>query len=278
MKKTSRKLRPKEEWIIVPIPAIIEPDIFERAGRQLKENFALCKRNRKNEYLLSGKIECVCGRKRAGEGYYNKPNLYYRGSDRVLSFPLPPKCEEKGINARLADELVWQKISQLMSSPKLLAEQVSRWFKERHNKNKSTLVDIEALKNEAEKLKGQVERYNKGYGAGAFSIEQLKDYTTPIKEKITQLKTQIANATNEAAQLLLATPNEREMEVFAVKSKQTLQDLKFAAKRAIILNTVDKIIGDRNHLQVTGYIPLYVQFSSLHRHCRPAQRGQVHPV
>src|SRR5581483_1116625 len=103
-KKTSSRKRPQEEWIMIPVPPIIDRKIFERAGQQLKTNFALCQRNKKNEYLLSNKIECTCGRKRAGEGYFNKPNLYYRCSDRVLSFPLPPKCEEKGINARLADE------------------------------------------------------------------------------------------------------------------------------------------------------------------------------
>lgn len=270
LKKTSRKLRPKEEWITIPVPAIMDPDVFERAGKQLKQNFALCQRNKKNEYLLSGKIECVCGRKRAGEGYYNKPNLYYRCSDRVLSFPLPPKCKEKGINARLVDALVWQKISQLMSSPKLLSEQVSRWFKERHNKGKTALVDVEALEKEVEKLKSQIERYNKGYGAGAFNLEQLRDYTTPIREKMSQLETQIANTANETDKLLLETPSEREMEEFAVRAKKTLQDLKFASKRAIILNTIEKVVSDKNHLQIIGYIPLYVPFSSLHRHCRPA--------
>jgi site-specific DNA recombinase len=256
MKKTSRKLRPKEEWITIPIPAIIEPDIFERAGRQLKTNFTFCNRNKKNEYLLSGKVQCICGRQRHGEGYYNKPNRYYRCDDRTLNFPLPPTCKEKGVNALLADELVWKKMAGLMSSPELLAEQVSRWFKNRHTKASSALVDVEALKKEVEKLKGQVERYNKGYGAGVFNLEQLKDYTTPMRDKIGQLEAQISNTTREAKQTQLETPSSREMEAFAAKAKKTLQDLKFAAKRGIILNTVEKVIATKDYLQVNGYIPL----------------------
>ncbi len=275
MKKTSRKLRPKEEWITIPIPPIIELEIFEKAGRQLKTNFVLCQRNKKNDYLLAGKIDCVCGRKRMGEGYYNKPNLYYRCTDRTLNFPLPPNCKEKGLNARIADELVWRKIAGLMSSPKLLAEQVERWFKSRQIKTQSNLGDVEALKKEVIKLNEQLERYNKGYGAGAFTLEQLKDYTTPVQEKIIQLKTQVANATSEASQMRLETPSKRDMEVFAAKAKKTLQDLNFTAKRAIILNTVGKVVGDREHLQVIGYIPLnqYVKQYTLHRYCWFAQRG-----
>jgi len=276
VKKTSRKIKPREEWITIPIPAIIEPELFEKAGRQLKANFALCQRNRKNQYLLAGKIECTCGRKRAGEGYYNKPHLYYRCSDRVLSFPLPPKCEEKGINARIADELVWKKIAGLMSSPELLAAQVSRWFKSRQTKAKSALVDTEALRKEVDKLNEQLERYNKGYGAGVFTLEQLKDYTDPLREKIGQLKRQIANAASESNQKRFEMPGGTEMKTFAEKARKMLQNLKFETKRAIILNTVDRVIGTQSQLQIIGNIPLNVKFLPEGRHRRPSQRGEVH--
>lgn len=278
-KKTSRKLRPKEEWIIVPIPAIIETEIFEKANKQLKTNFEFCKRNRKNEYLLAEKIFCACGKRRHGEGYYNKPNLYYRCDDRTLSFPLPAKCKEKGINARIADELVWKKIADLMSSPELLANQVERWFKNRQTKAKAEIVDVEVLKKEINKVNEQVERYNKGYGAGVFTLDQLKAYTDPLHEKINQLKTQIGSAESQAKQIELNTPSEQDMMAFALKAKEMLQNLNFEAKREIILNTVEKIIGNREQLQVIGYIPInqYVAFKSNHRNRRAAERGKINP-
>lgn len=270
VKKTSRRIRPQEEWIIIPVPAIIDHELFEKANRQLKVNFALCKRNKRNEYLLSGKIECVCGRKRAGEGYYNKPNLYYRCSDRVLNFPLPPKCTERGVNARIADELVWKKIAELMSSPTLLVEQVNRWFKNKQNKTKSALVDVELLKKEAEKMGKQVERYNKGYGAGVFTLEQLKEYTDPLRQEINQLQTQISKATGESNQMRWETPDKQEMETFAEKAKKILQNLSFAVKRGIILNTVEKVIASKSQLQIIGYLPLNVSLCYENRYCRSA--------
>jgi site-specific DNA recombinase len=182
-----------------------------------------------------------------------------------LSFPLPPKCEEKGINARVADDLVWKKVAGLMSSPELLAEQVNRWFNSRQTKTTSALVDAEALKKEVGKLNEQLERYNKGYGAGVFTLEQLKGYTEPLREKISQLETQIANAANEASQTRLETPSKQEMAVFAEKAKETLQGLKFETKRAIILNTVERVISTQSQLQVIGYIPLNVQLFTHHR-------------
>lgn len=280
IKKSSRRKRPEEEWIKIPVPKIIEPELFEQANKQLKDNFALCQRNKKNEYLLSGMIKCTCGRNRAGEGPQHGKHLYYRCTDRVYSFPLPPNCQEKGINARIADKLVWKKITELMSSKKLMAEQVERWFKGRQQKSKTSAVDVEGLKKEVEKLQSQVERYNKGYGAGAFTLEQLKGYTTPVKDKISQLEIQIASASKEANQTGLQMPSQAQMAVFAEKAKKTLHDLKFPAQRAIVLNVVEKIIGTRDHLQVIGNIPLNsnVGFITYNRHCGFAKCRQKHPV
>ncbi len=280
-RKTSRKLRPKEEWIIIPIPAIIEPDLFERAGKRLKLNFELCQRNRKNEYLLAGKIYCDCGKRRHGEGYYNKPNRYYRCDDRISNFPLPAKCEEKGVNAVLADKLVWQKISGLMNSPQLMAEQVERWFKGRQTKAKSASIDVEAIKKELNKVNKQIERYNKGYGAGVFNLNQLKDYLTPLQEQKINLQTQIANTTSEANQVQLEAPNKKQMEEFAEKARKKLADLKFQAKREIILNTVEKVIATQKQLQVIGFVPITnsnVQFNSLYRNRWSSQCRQINSI
>jgi len=280
MKKTSRRKKPREEWITIPVPPIISKEIFEKAGRQLKANFALCPRNRKNEYLLAGKIFCACGRRRTGEGYANKPNRYYRCSDRVLSFPLPPKCEEKGINAVIADKLVWQKIVDLMSSPTLMKKQLNRWVKSKQNQSQATSTDINSLKGEIEKLKKQEERYNKAYGAGVFTLEQLKDYTSSIRQKISEIETQITKTTNETNQTKLELPNKNEMEAFAKKAKETLKNLKFTAKREIMLNAVEKIVGTRHNLRVFGYIPIkqYVPFYTNGRHHRPTKCRKIHSI
>jgi site-specific DNA recombinase len=88
IKKSSRRSKPKEEWVIIPVPAIIDKELFERARAQLGANYALSKRNKKNEYLLAGKIRCVCGRTRSGEGVLHGKHLYYRCSYDRDSFSL----------------------------------------------------------------------------------------------------------------------------------------------------------------------------------------------
>jgi site-specific DNA recombinase len=280
IKKSSRRARPKEEWITVPVPAIIDKELFERARSRLDLNYAMSRRNRKNEYLLAGKIRCVCGRSRAGEGPQHGKYLYYRCSDRVLSFPLPPTCKERGVNAAVADRLVWQRLFELMSSPQLMTKQIERWQGAHRAKGASAENDLTETREEIAKLKVQETRYNKAYGAGLFTLEQLQEYVEPIKVRILALERQLSNAMHETHQsTIVATPNRDTTIRFAAQSRQTLSDLHFAQKRSIVLNIIEKVVATQQQLHVYGFIPLsnYVEFCPEDRHGQDTMNKNAMP-
>ncbi len=257
IKKSSTKKRPKSEWMYVAVPAIVDEELFNRAGSRLTEHATLNPRSKKYEYLLGGKIKCPCGQKRIGAGRKLGQYLYYDCCDKVLCFPLPRKCYEQAINARIADKLVWAKLSDLMSSPDLLTKQAGRWAKARQDKAKVSVGDSAGMEKQIAKLKEEQERYTKAYGSGVFTMEQLKEYTTPVREKITSLETQISKVQQAVRRVdLEAPPTEKEIEAFAKEAHEALLDLNFQEKRAIVLYTVEEIIGTQQQLQVSGYIPV----------------------
>ena len=270
MKKTSRRNRPEEEWYTIPIPAIIEKELFMRVKFQLEESYKLAKRNTKNEYLLSGKIYCGCGKKRTGEARNHGKHFYYRCIDRILSFPMEQTCTEKTINAKITDTLVWEKVAELMSSPELLLEQINRWISSQRTKTTFTYSDVEAIEKEVVILKKQEDRYNEAYGAGLFTLEKLKEYIIPIKEKIALFESQIEKSREEQKQQnTLKVPTTEEIKVFAQKSLETLKNLSFEIKKSIIVSVVEKVVSTEQELQVYGYIPILnqdVALCSNHRH------------
>jgi len=258
-KKSSRKIRPENEWYSIPIQAIIERELFDRARKQLDTNYALCQRNTKNEYLLGKKIWCICGNRRAGEGPRQGKYLYYRCNDRVLSFPLARSCNEKGINARIADNLVWENVVALMSSPELISKQIKRWLAKRENKDQTTVDDIDSIMKEIEKLKNEGDRYNKAYGAGVFTIEQLNEYALPLRERIKNLNAQILKLRQEKNQIdFKVLPSEEQIESFAIAARKKLGDLNFLTKRAIVVNVIEKVVGNQEKLLVYGNIPISI--------------------
>lgn len=103
---------------------------------------------------------------------------------------------------------------------------------------------MKIIEAEIKNIKKQEERYNRAYGAGLFTVEQLKEYITPLKEK---------------------------------RVKTALNNLSFAEKRAIILNIVDRAVASQQFMQLHGSISLnnYVQFKTNHRHSRIAECRQI---
>lgn len=272
VKKTSRKLRPQEEWITIPTPKIIDESLFEKTRQQLKTNFDLCQRNRKNEYLLSGKIYCVCGKRRNGEGPQKGKHLYYRCSSRVHSFPLKSDCKEKGINARIADKLVWEKLSRMMSSKELIKRQVNRWTSRKQERGNIVGGSTEALEAELGKLKKEEQRYLKVYGAELINFEQLQDALKDLKIKRTVLEKQINSMSEVKANTEVKIPSFNQIEAFVNKSIEVLPNLGFEIKYGIVRKLVDKIEASQQEMIVSGYLPLgeeesYVKLWSGRRDC-----------
>ena len=284
--KTSRRVRGRSEWIVIAVPAIIEESLFWRVRRQLEINYAVCKRNRKNDYLLASKIYCTCGRKRSGEGRQEGNHLYYRCTDRVYSYPESPNCTEKGINAVVADALVWRGIVDFMSDPVLLKSQVERYLS--LNKQKRILLSTtrNQIEVDLENVEKKENRYLSLYGDDRISKDKLNSHIEELKHRRFVLQSELRSVPEKNTWL---TPTDKELDVFVEKAREGLKSLNFQTKRGILLKLVDKVVGDQNSLTVTGCLPLGEQFTgylnnrnvvygSISRNCWFAKRGEVHSL
>jgi site-specific DNA recombinase len=276
IKKSSRRTKPESEWLKIPVPVIVDKDVFARVQDKIKANFLHSQRNTVNEYLLTGRIYCVCGRRRGGEGPKRGKHLYYRCIDRVLASPLPRTCMAASVNARIADRLVWDGLTGLITSPERMQNEIRHWRKSQDKKIDSSGVDVLFLKKEIAKLKAQSDRYNQAYGSGVFTIEQLKEYTVPIREKMALYESQILKSEQAERELqTVPLPDEKEVAIFAREASGALKGLDFKAKKAVIANVVERVVGTKDKLQIYGFIPVTsetnvnVFTNDRHRQCTP---------
>ena len=283
-KKTSKKDLPKSDWLYVNIPPIISKELFDKTREQVKSNWEKCRRNRVNEYLLSGILFCTCGKRRTGEGAQKNKHLYYRCIDRVSCFPLPRTCNEMSLQAPKTDNVVWEKVSSLMTDRKLLESQLKRWIENKKTAKVFGLRNIEEVEKELNKLKDQEDRYNKGYGAGVFSLEQLAEYQKPIKEKLLKLDKEIQEIHKHNSETRVDTnlPSNEALEQFCEKIKNNIDQLSFIEKRSIIEKTVQRVEGTKQKLIIKGCIPLntqnYVESQTSNRNCGFTKCGEEHSV
>jgi site-specific DNA recombinase len=126
----SYRYRPREEWISVPVPALISLDLFDRVQEKLAHNQQCSARNNTHFlYLLRALVSC--GRCRLGataRTMMPSGQSYYvcQGRSNALRVAQGQRCMARYIPGRALDDLVWRDVCAVMTEPEHLAHAVRR--------------------------------------------------------------------------------------------------------------------------------------------------------
>ena len=124
--KRSQKSR---ELISRTVPAIVDPDTWEKAQRALRSNQLFASGKSKRKYLLRGLVKCgTCGLNYHGT-LVTRPNgkqAYYRcnGKDRFRG-QLHHRCPNRTLRAEVCEEVIWADILGFLNDPGPLLEQLA---------------------------------------------------------------------------------------------------------------------------------------------------------
>lgn len=278
VKKSSRKLKPKDEWIAVPVPAIIDPELFEKAHKKLKENQLYNKRNKTYNYFLAGKVYCGCGSKRVGDGVNG--HHYYRCAQRIYKFPLPAKCSFEGVNAQILDEMVWAKLLTLLNNPEVIKSQAAGWQKKQDKFKSSSKNELSNAKFALEALKEEEDRYTQAFGSKVISFEKYKELMGDLQAK----RKAIEEQTKEVFEMVDERINLDDIDLVC---KEVMDDLKMLTeekKQKYMRGMIKSIyVKERSQAFVTGSIPLdtqaqNIQYEHKRRNCWITKCRQKHAV
>jgi site-specific DNA recombinase len=122
--------RPRDQWLEIAVPAIVDQDTFARVGQRLEDNKRFAARNTKVPSLLQGLAACSA----CGYGYYrtsarttSRKIYYYRclGSDDYR-YEGGRVCGNKPVRADYLDTVVWDHITGLLADPALIRAEISK--------------------------------------------------------------------------------------------------------------------------------------------------------
>lgn len=279
--KTSRILREPEKWIPIEVPAIIDETLFNRVQKQLAKNSQRSPRNRsKNRYLLGSMIHCSCGCTRQGEGPLNGKHLYYRCTNRIKMFPLKQTCFERGINAKILDRKVWDKLQKLLTSKSLITSQLNRWLEKRKQNVAHESDSKSGLEHQLHEILAQEKKYVSAFGQDLIDEFQLKSIMTDLRQKRSAIEKQLGMLAQKDNQSDVIIPTEELIENFTVEIRNILANADFSLKRNIIEKSVDRIVATQEKAIVSGYVPIEkeyvnVKFKPISRDSWFAKRWQV---
>ena len=116
-----------EEWIEIPVPAIIDEPTFARAQELPHENKVHARRRTIEPSLAQGLVRCCkCGYafSRISTRSTARRIHYYRciGSDRWRHLA-GPRCGTRPVRQDLLDEVVWTEVLRLLEEPALIQQE-----------------------------------------------------------------------------------------------------------------------------------------------------------
>jgi site-specific DNA recombinase len=186
--------RPREEWIEIPVPAIVTAGTFGRAAQRLADNKRYAARNTKVPSLLQGLAACSA----CGYGYYrtstrttSKKICYYRclGSDDYR-YEGGRVCGNKPVRADYLDDVVWDHITALLADPALIRAEITKRLDAARTADPATRQRKQlelALAKAATAITAMIEAYSEQL----ITIDELRTRMPHLRTRETSLRGQI---------------------------------------------------------------------------------------
>ena len=255
---------PREEWIEVPVPALVNPAVFEAAQTQLAEN-----RQRKRDslrgprWLLQGLTVCH----RCGYAYYGKTApvsgrdrskgeyRHYRctGTD-AHRFGGTAICDNHPVRGDHLEQAVWGHVRALLEAPDRLADEYQRRLKEAYD-GRAKSEELAQIVHQIAALQRGIGRLIDSYAAGVIDRSEFEPRVAGLKTRVAQLQQRQQDATEAAdaeRELILVTS---QLEDFATKVRAGLDTLDWLGTRDIIRTLVRRIEIDGDDIEVVFRVP-----------------------
>jgi site-specific DNA recombinase len=205
--KVKQLPRPKEEWLMVKVPAIIEEDLFLLVQRRREQNKRVMGKNHRHQYLLGGLMDCgLCGNAVSGmtKVYSDaKKTGWYKCNAHHLPKRYGFKCDNLQFKVDEIDAVVWGWIRSIMLSPEKLAESLALYQGKQQDKYQPLLSMIAANEAKLETLQGEKDRLIKAYSQGILSLDELAPQKAALDKEMADLTRALADCRAELDPKLL---------------------------------------------------------------------------
>ena len=250
---------PRDQWIEISVPSIIEDDLFQLVQERLEHNKKHSPRRTIEPTLLQSMLVC----KSCGYAYYrcstktSKRKLYYYrclGSDNYR-FANGRVCQNKPIRQDYLDELVWEQVVELLSNPELVRSEIHRRIEEIKDIN-PTEQRKKVLEKEIVRIEKSIQKLLDAYQEDLLQLEELRDRMPQLRKRQNALKAElrdIDSALTDQHAVLRLTNN---IETFLHKLRKAADAINVVERQKVLRLIVKEIQLDDESLTIKHSIPL----------------------
>ena len=260
--------QPRDTWIEVPVPPLVDEKTWERAQKLKKQRSRRAKRNTKVLYLLQHLLKCgECGHNfhakstwrttnvRNGKKYrYDlpTPRRYYM-CNGTLSLRL--RCRERPhIRAERLEKPIWSEVKRVIQNPDLIVAGIDTLDSQ---KGGGLEEEIAQAERDLRSIQMEEDRAIRLFVSGKITESQLDHQRRFITERLESAR---AKLDDYRAQEASGAEKRRLMEAvlaWAREVGQGLDELTPEQRREILQMIVEQIVIDRdNNVDITLAIPI----------------------
>lgn len=256
VKKTSRRIRDREDWISFEVPKLIEDtQVYEKIQGILDFNQKYSHKKKKYDYLLSGLVYCGCGNKRSGDGSSKYGHFYYRCTERIHTRPFESRCKIAGVNAAILDAMLWRELKKHLNDYSLIKKYAESWIKSLMTLGNNDQNERRRVSDLIIKLSDEQTRYAKAYGARTLDFEQFQDLVKDIKKRKTSYQVQLEELDSKVIELKLQV----EVDDLVAEAIKVIENLDFSDKIKVVRDIIGKVIvTERSGIEVWAHLPINI--------------------
>ena len=261
-KNTRKVMRPREEWIGIPVIPLVDQNTWDAAQKVMKQNAKTASRNNnKNDYLLRGLMVCgLCGS--MASGYVNNKYTYYGcRAKQNRNITTMPHDERVFVSHKPFDAKVWNGLVELLSDPENLKEQLEKRLERKFSNISPANSEIEKIDRDMEKLILQEKRVLDVYREGIISLDELKEQ----REKIS-IKCKVLEAKKKAALSRVEGSGQPEITMdmlghVSTRFKRAMKNATFDVRQKLANLLINSVTLYPNKAVVKGNIPLIPNYA-----------------
>src|SRR5688572_4657222 len=252
--------RPRQEWIEIPVPALVTEESFARAQELLHQNKIRSGRRTIAPSVVQGLVSCAkCGYafSRTSTQTSARKIHYYKciGSDSWRKLGGPVCDNGRFIRQELLDQIVWAEVIRLLEDPTLIQQELDRRLAAARDSD-PTRKREQSLQRELIQVGKGIERLLTAYQEGLLSIEQLRQRMPALRNREQMLRSELQAITDQindrAAFLRLAET----LTAFLARLRSNAVTLDVAERQRIVRLVVKEVLVGENDITIRHSIPI----------------------
>ncbi len=256
-----RTVRPREEWIELAIPAILDETTFARAQQRRADNRRFSPRKTTVATLLQGLCVCAhCGYamgRHSGTGGRSRPRLHYYRCHGIDSWRRAEGavCDNPPVRADELDDAVWNEVLALLENPQLIESEINRRLAAT-NDTTSAGRRMEALRDALSRNKTQRRRLLDAYQADLLTLDELRERNGPLQTQqrsiLSEIKAVHAFELDRESQLSLVST----VEQFLTRMREGAHSLSLAERQRIVRLLIREVRIGKESVTICHSIPV----------------------